>query len=52
MMNIDTSHYTNKMWFDEISYYLINVIGMNTNQVREEFIKRGWSELLQMEIEE
>lgn len=34
------THYTNKMWFDEIRSYLIDVIGMNDDQVRVEFEKR------------
>ena len=46
---VDNSHYTNKMWFDEIREYLINVIGMNDKQVVAEFEKR-FPELLIQEL--
>ena len=43
--DIDMSHYTKQMWFDEIKDYLINVIGMNESQVKKEFDTR-FSDLL------
>lgn len=43
--NVDMSHYTKQMWFDEIKDYLINVMGMNEAQVKKEFDTR-FSDLL------
>ena len=43
--DIDMSHYTKQMWFDEIKDYLINVMGMNESQVKKEFDTR-FSDLL------
>ena len=38
--NIDMSDYTNEQWFIGIREYLIEVMGMNSAQVKEEFDKR------------
>ena len=37
--DIDMSHYTDKMWFDEIRIYLTDVFAMNENQVAYEMEK-------------
>ena len=37
--DIDMSHYTKQMWFDEIKAYLVDVIGMNDKQVKQHFDK-------------
>jgi len=43
--DIDMSHYTKQMWFDEIKVYLVDVMGMNEKQVKIEFDTR-FSDLL------
>jgi len=43
--DVDMSHYTKQMWFDEIKAYLVDVMGMNESQVKNEFDTR-FSELL------
>ena len=43
--DIDMSHYTKQMWFDEIKVYLVEVMGMNKKQVKKEFDTR-FSDLL------
>ena len=48
--DIDMSHYTKQMWFDEIKDYLINVMGMNESQVKKEFDTR-FSDLLNRGLE-
>ena len=40
LVDIDMSHYTKQMWFDEIKDYLVNVMGMNESQVKKEFDTR------------
>ena len=45
LVDIDMSHYTKQMWFDEIKDYLVNVMGMNESQVKKEFDTR-FSDLL------
>lgn len=47
--NVDMSHYTKEMWFDEIKDYLKDVIGMNEKQVKIEFYKR-FPDLLEQEL--
>ena len=47
---VDMTGYTNQMWFNELKAYLVDVIGMNDSQVKAEFIRRGWSELLQSDF--
>tara|TARA_R110001583_G_scaffold109400_2_gene258135 strand:- start:13696 stop:13884 length:189 start_codon:yes stop_codon:yes gene_type:complete len=42
---VDNSHYTAQMWFDEIRVYLIDVMGMNEQQVINEF-KSHFPELM------
>jgi len=37
LKDIDMSHYTKQMWFDEIKVYLVEVMGMNKKQVKKEF---------------
>jgi len=37
--DIDMSHYTDEMYFDEIKEYLIKVFGMNENMVAYEIEK-------------
>jgi len=34
LKDIDMSHYTKQMWFDEIKVYLVDVMGMNEKQVK------------------
>ena len=46
MQDINMSHYTKQMWFDEIKVYLVDVMGMNEKQVKKEFDTR-FSELLE-----
>ena len=46
MVNVDMSGYTKEKWFSEIQDYLINVMGMNADQVKVEFDKR-FPELLE-----
>jgi len=31
--DIDMSHYTDKMWFDEVRIYLTDVFGMNDSEI-------------------
>ncbi len=50
LKDIDTSHYTKQMWFDEIKDYLINVMGMNEDQVKKEFDTR-FADLLNRGLE-
>ncbi len=50
IQDIDTSHYTKQMWFDEIKVYLVDVMGMNESQVKREFDTR-FSELLERGLE-
>jgi hypothetical protein len=38
--DINMTHYTKQMWFDEIKDYLVNVMGMNESQVKKEFDTR------------
>ena len=38
--NIDISNYTDEQWFISIREYLIDVMGMNNEQVKAEFDKR------------
>lgn len=38
--DVDMSRYTKQMWFDEIKAYLINVMGINEDQVKIEFDTR------------
>lgn len=40
MKNIDMSNYTDEQWFISIREYLIEVMGMNNEQVKAEFDKR------------
>ncbi len=40
LKTIDTSHYTNQFWYDEMCNYLVNVMGMNKKQVKAEFDRR------------
>ena len=40
LIDIDMSHYTPQMWFDEIHHWLVSVMGMNQKQVKAEFDKR------------
>ena len=40
MENVNMSHYTKQMWFDEIKEYLTDVMGMNDKQVKIEFDTR------------
>ena len=47
---VDMTGYTNKMWFNELKAYLADVMGMNDKQVKAEFVRRGWSELLQSDF--
>ena len=46
LTNVDMSSYDDKKWFSEIQDYLINVMGMNADQVKVEFDKR-FPELLE-----
>ena len=46
LKDVDMSHYTKQMWFDEIKAYLVDVMGMNEQQVKNEFDTR-FSELLE-----
>jgi len=48
--DVDMSHYTKQMWFDEIKAYLVEVMGMNEKQVKIEFDTR-FSELLNRGLE-
>ena len=49
LKDIDTSHYTNQFWYDEMCNYLVNVTGMNKKQVKAEFDKR-FPELLVQDL--
>ena len=48
--DVDMSHYTKQMWFDEIKVYLVDIMGMNEKQVKIEFDTR-FSELLNRGLE-
>ena len=37
---IDMSDYTNEKWFIELKAYLVDVMGMNEKQLKQEFDKR------------
>lgn len=47
---VDMTGYTNQMWLNKLKAYLADVMGMNDKQVKAEFIRRGWSELLQSDF--
>jgi hypothetical protein len=38
--DVDMSHYTSQMWFDEIYCYLKDVMSMSDHQIKAEFEKR------------
>jgi len=40
MVDVDMTGYTNEMWFNELKKYLVNVMGMNDKQLKQEFDKR------------
>lgn len=40
LRDIDTSDYTIDYWFTNIKHYLVNVIGMNDQQLKKEFDTR------------
>lgn len=40
MKSVNMDNYTSQMWFDEIRAYLSNVMGMNDEQIKQEFDKR------------
>ena len=50
LKTLDMSHYTKQMWFDEIKVYLVDVMGMNENQVKNEFDTR-FADLLNRGLE-
>ena len=50
LKDIDMSHYTKQMWFDEIKAYLVDVMGMNEAQVKIEFDTR-FADLLNRGLE-
>lgn len=50
LKDIDMSHYTKQMWFDEIKVYLVDVMGMNEKQVKNEFDTR-FADLLNRGLE-
>ena len=49
MKSVDMSDYTNKMWFIELKKYLVDVMGMNEKQLKQEFDKR-FPELLMRDL--
>jgi len=49
MADVDMSGYSNEQWFNELRAYLTDVIGMNTEQLKNEFDKR-FPELLPRDL--
>lgn len=49
LTEVDTSQITNEQWYRDIKLYLEDVMGMNPQQVRTEFIKR-FPELIQGDL--
>jgi len=50
IQDIDISHYTKQMWHDDIKVWLVDVMGMNEAQVKQEFDKR-FADLLDLGAE-
>ena len=40
LTTVDMSDYTNERWFIELKKYLVDVMGMNEKQLKQEFDKR------------
>ena len=49
LKEVDMSDYTNEMWFVELKKYLVDVMGMNEKQLKQEFDKR-FPELLMKDL--